>query len=378
MSSRHGSEKYSNQRYYCKFCNVYVLDNKSQVDKHNSGNKHKRQIEEHLKRQRKNKMRESRNERQLEKELAGIARAAGAAVGTTGGASGLTYKPQAWDSMRERPTPKQGMEISISTDLGDGKGANVGSDEGEGAGDGDFTAKPEARKGLYAIGEDWYLEGSKCENLLYPLAEVQVYVEAIDDWAEGIVLSVSQQEGEATNNGDLPPVNAISAPGVGEHTEGPTWVVEYVTPEGGMATIADVTSDDLRIRCTSSGVVLSAEEARDEDTGLGGWTTVLEEVVDETAIAAAQAAEEVEAALERSGAHHLKRPVEALDDGERDEDMESALGYYDGKGQGHADASSAMQPRLSNAARVEEESHALAAGAKVAFKKRKKKVKQEE
>ena len=352
--------KYNNQRYHCKFCNTYCLNNASQVDKHNNGNRHRRAVENYLKQNRKAKQRESAQERKLEKELSSIARAANAAMGSAPGGAKITgFVPAvgkedhaAWKKRRAAKDAQDADKYTQSnyskdsdTPYGPSGGASGGADDGNYDDDDDDIVGGDVAPeipGHYAIGDDWFLEGTLYEHLLAPLAEVQVYIEELDDWADGIVLSTA-------------------APGTEWAAE-----VEYVTPAGDMATISGVASEDLRLRATAAGELLAMEEAADEDTGLGGWTTVSEVVVDDAEVAAAQAMDEAEAREERKG-NPNKRPAAALDDGERDEDVENALSFYSEGGAGGG------MP-VDNAGRIELESHAIAAGAKVGFKKRNKKV----
>jgi len=353
--------KYNNQRYHCKFCNTYCLNNASQVDKHNNGNRHRRAVENYLKQNRKAKQRESAEERKLEKELSSIARAANAAMGSTPGGVKITgFVPAAgkedhaaWKKRRAAKDAQDADKYSRSNYTTDGEtpygpsdGADGGGDDGDDDDDDDDVGGdvvPEI-PGHYAIGDDWFLEGTLYEHLLAPLAEVQVYVEELDDWADGIVLSMT------------PPGAECAAE------------VEYVTPAGDMVTISGVASEDLRLRATAAGELLAMEEAVDEDTGLGGWTTVSEVVVDDAVVAAAQAMEEAEAREERKGNPNSKRPAATLDDGERDEDVENALSFYSEGGGGGGGMP------VDNAGRIELESHAIAGGAKVGFKKRNKKA----
>ncbi len=182
-----------------------------------------------------------------------------------------------------------------------------------------------------------------------------MYVDELDEWLDGVVLAAGH------------PVLSDD----GNEAVAPTWDVEYLTPVGEYASLEGVGSEDIRLRATSTGELLAA----DQDTGLGGWTTVSEEIVDDNAPPLTVEENDEEDRVGSSTNGNTKASVPGVagigrkraalcDDGTEDEEVLPSTLAFNGQQQRRA-----WVP--SNERLILEEANAIAAGAQVGFKRRK-------
>ena len=160
-------------------------------------------------------------------------------------------------------------------------------------------------EGFYTIGEQSYIEGRHATSLLTELVDCDVYIEEEDDegeeigWVPGTIISIC--DGGANVNGNEP-----------------SWELTYLIGDDIREGV--VPADRLRLLATSSGEpILTRDDAVNEETGIGGWKTVSEIIVDDDEIARARALE-MEAALAATADVPLQR-----DDLHGDGDIQGAF-----------------------------------------------------
>ena len=340
------SNEPTHSRAFCKYCNAYFANTKGAISSHNNGNRHRRTMDIYIKQNRNKKRREEGQRRRLDRELDSLASLANATART--GNAKITVPERhsvgRSDSKGQQERQQVGESGRVPCDGEDDDDDGDDDDRNEPVTDNGSQQVP----GLYAIGDDWFLEGPYYQTLLVVLQDVQVYVEERDDWLDGIITDAR-----------IDPISFVHE-----------CTIDYVTAQGELATAANVPPEDIRLRATSEGQLLSEEDVKDEDTGLGVWASVVSDDEEESRITDSlvdkngggevpdEEATTTRRRRRRSGSSGSAR---SNLDGLSDDDNPGVMGVYSG------------QHGRGNLGRIEAEANAIADGATVGFKKKKKK-----
>lgn len=157
----------SQAKFYCKYCNSWMGDNKPSRDHHNNSLKHKINVDAFNKKKRDEKFHGARSEYDLKKQLADIEKAAQAAIDIDREEHGdLFYRKQKVNAPQPPSvfhTKKKSTEDIESDSLAENK------------------------TGLYTIRGQSYLEGQMNESLLKTGITCQIFVEDKDDWFDAVI-----------------------------------------------------------------------------------------------------------------------------------------------------------------------------------------------
>ena len=226
-------------KFYCRFCKIYIDDNRAQRTQHELGSRHKEAVERSLASQRAKKQKEQQTERDIEAQLEAIDSAARRSINETFGES---TKSLSGNDTLSRKRKAEGT---------------AWNDECEG-GNGD-------NGGIYTIDGRSYMTGDEHKDKLIPGTLCEVFIE--EDEKGWLPASISLRHDQ-----DIPHSDAKIT----------TFDVTYFEIDNAGSSVpvfaTSIKPDCLRIEYhgtipEASGVV---EEAREvvESTGLGKWQTI--------------------------------------------------------------------------------------------------------
>ncbi|RQM15907.1 hypothetical protein DD237_002721 [Peronospora effusa] len=386
----------SRERHYCKYCNVWMQNDKLSIKHHEHGRRHKEKVEETLKLKRQTKLDAERSQKELCDQLRQIEEEAHAKhEQDMANRSRRPPPPPPRPGQNNAPPPpprKPGQIHATPHYIGQisGKASLVHSTTRKSFTDAPYCPvidhekeEEEKRKednGVYSVRGVVYLEGKKHETQLESGSACQIWVEEVEQWLDALV---EQATVHTVPNTDL----AFRR-----------FTVMYMLPpsEEGLTngdkakpiTERDVLADRLRIPLPTNVTLETAEKmvnqwrtgetaevatwapvVIDETTGMGEWSTVEVRHIDESEEAVAKRAEEAEAEAIRL-AEERKR-LDALDHSSTQGD--NALGAFNPwggnyKGVNVEDAADATANGLSSSRREEEIN--ITTNGNVSFKKR--------
>jgi hypothetical protein len=243
--------------------NVWMAGDKASIRHHESGNKHKYAVQDSLRKKRDEKYRASRDESQLQKDLRKIEAAAAKAHAR----DGSHFEPSQVAATAAHPRDS-GRAHHSSQRISDLPVAGVEGGEGESENGPPPPNVEEEDSGRYQIGDKWYLDGKKHEEMLIKGKECEIFQEEQDEWVPA----------------EISEVKVVVVPSVDL-----TIRRFEIKCQGTLET--DVLSDRLRLVLSESEAqeearkngdvvgataVLKAEPPPpvNEATGFGGWQTV--------------------------------------------------------------------------------------------------------
>eukprot|EP01041_Mallomonas_annulata_P007167 gene7167-14590_t len=298
----------SQAKFHCKYCKVWMSDNKQSKLLHDTGLTHKRNVELFHKQKRDEKLHGARSEKELKQQLADIEKSAREAIqndrlSSSGmfhtNAAHLPPPPpprhqQTLDSSKEEPVPLSHTFAANATTTNHRPVLSSSAIESI------SENLREDSSGIYTVRGITYLEGQKFEHKFIGGCSCEIFVEAMDDWLPATIEQCKD----------------ISVP----HTTITlrTFIVVYKLQSEGVEKEVreeEVKSDRLRLvldasstlTVTEDGDVVEKNSASAsvsqvvESTGLGAWTTVSvkittdEEEEEERRLFQVAAAEEKEA-----------------------------------------------------------------------------------
>lgn len=325
----------SQAKFHCKYCKVWIADNKPSRALHDSGLTHKRNIEVFHKKKREDSLHGAQSERDLQKTLADIERSAKEALANDRLESAGLFHMNASLPI-PRPPP---LYSSSSSSMGPPptefniQQGNSSSNRFDPPLTSDIGAKSlsssaidaisqnlrEDKSGVYTVRGVTYLEGQYHEDRLVTGTACEVFVETVDDWLSASILACKE----------------ISVPNTDVRLR--RYKVSFMLemPSGGEKEVVDedVKSDRLRLRLdrsreavTDEGTIVAVKPLV-ESTGLGAWQTVSVRIVTEAEEEAERRACEAEAKEEESNAANVVTR-KALQD-HTNEEADSALAAFD-------------------------------------------------
>ena len=321
----HHTHLQSTPKHFCKYCNVWMHDNKPSIRHHEGGTKHKEAMENFFREKREAKQGAAMGDKDLNKELreiekAALAQAAQDAAMFGGAAAALPPLPPA--RTLQPPGGRKPPPPPTRRDDGGG-GYRRDKDEDEQEKIERLKAQAQAKaeavelEGRYTVDGITYLEGKRFDAKLTTGTACQLWVEAADEWAEARILRVQVT---AVPNTDL--------------------VLRKFTVAYRLSTQAaeeeeeqeeeDVIPDRLRMVEAQVKKLPPPPPAVEQSTGLGGWQTVAVREVDEEAERRAGIAAMKEEAKRRKEEEALQR-LKLMEDALEGED---AMSSYDPHGRG--------------------------------------------
>jgi len=342
----------STPKYYCKYCNQWMTDNKSTRQTHDSGPKHKERLEKFNKDKREAKFHGERSEHALASAMREIEKAAKEAIGVDRQEYGQIFKASNISAPPSLYVRKGGSNSIISQreEENTDKVDNLRGDD----------------KGVYTIRGQTYLEGKLHEDKLHAGVNCEIFVDILDRWIPANILKI----------------NLVFVPNTDMVLKTFQVSYKYATEDeyeanplsGTDVTENDVKSDRLRLlvdadfleKLEETNAQLEAEAKLDiqinENTGVGGWSTVSVSVYNEEE-------EEAKRIAAMQEEEYIKNSVNGKVNGDYnstlDEQDDSALAAYDpnntGVYRGVQIASDVIDDRTTS----------LSKGEKVGFKKRK-------
>jgi len=354
----------SQQKYYCKICGVWISDNKQTIQLHNSGVKHKINVQALDKKRKEDNLHGALNEKDLKRQLAEIENAAKASLlSNRTEYEGMFYQNAnhltAINNNFPPPPPS-------SYDIG---GITQSNDISNGYSGGSSDNVNDLRKdttGIYTIRNQTYLEGSIHEDKLRKGVKCEIFIEDLQgdgDWYPAIVLLRK----------DIPVPNTtiiIRKFDIEYKKMGSNGIELTVYSD-------DVRSDKLRLLANSDGTLLYNEDNEiiekeiqiqipisvvEETTGIGKWTTISVTNIDEVAEEKARIKAEKELQREKKENEYI---IEKLSNSINNTDS-SALSTYDPYGTGVYKGVKIKSEDIIN-----HEIDSLSNGQTVTFKKRK-------
>jgi hypothetical protein len=180
----------SQAKFYCKYCNVWIADNKPSRQHHDTGVKHKEKVSLFNKKKREDKLFGAKSEHDLKQQLASIEKAALQAVAQD----------------REELPGMFGISSSVSTAYHhrNSNQSNLGILSNLSERQSTFSLKNidqtntlesiaknlrEDETGRYTIKGQTYLEGRFHEEKLKTNVECEIFIESLDEWIPAIILS---------------------------------------------------------------------------------------------------------------------------------------------------------------------------------------------
>ncbi|CAM9946757.1 unnamed protein product, partial [Laminaria digitata] len=286
----------SQERYFCKYCKVWLSNHQASIRNHDQGKKHVEIVAEFFRKKREDKLKGAQSESDLARQMERIEKAAlrahekdlgmfGGGGSGSGPASGATAPPPPPPppSLGAPPPPPPGgppppppgtpppppppggpppPSPSDNADLTERPppppppGAPP---RGEGAGAG------AAWDGVFEEGGQWYLDGQTHRDKLAVDSSCQIYVASEGQWVDAVVLSIE--------------------PDTATPVAGTTHRLELAYFEAGAekeTVLRDVEASAVRLPAGVGGIwppppekeALPPPPPPDENTGLGGWQTV--------------------------------------------------------------------------------------------------------
>ena len=293
-----------------------MADNKSTKQTHELGPKHRSRVDRFNKERREAKFFGERSEHALAAAMRDIERSAREAIKEDRREFGQIFKPSNDNSSySRRPRDPGYMRTDLAT-----------------ATDGSTELRAD-ESGMYTIRGQTYLEGKFHEDKLHPDVACEVFVEALDRWVSAIILKI----------------DIISVPNTDIVLKTYQAQYHYATeeefeadPSAGEITIdVGIKSDRIRLLVDSEGRTeedIAAEEkiaseyakTVDENTGIGGWSTVSvavynEEEEEERRASALEEEEKLQAANLSARTSLVKSAISEFEDLHDD----SAMSAYD-------------------------------------------------
>lgn len=324
----------SQAKYHCKYCKVWIADNKPSRALHDSGLTHKRNIELFHKKKREDSLHGALSERDLQKTLADIERSAKEALANDRLESAGLFHMNASLPI-PRPPPIQHNSISsidqpfaISNPDTSSSFSNKHDNSrnsidlppiSASAQDAISQNLREDKSGVYTVRGVTYLEGQYHEERLTTGKDCEIFIESVDDWISASILGCKE----------------TSVPNTEIKLRRYKVAFTLEMPSGGEKEVVDddVKSDRLRVRLDQSREAVTEEGAivavkpMVASTGLGVWQTVSVRIVTEAEEEAERKACEAEAKEEEESAAR-RNTRKALED-HTNEEADSALAAFD-------------------------------------------------
>ena len=238
-------------KFYCRFCHIYIDDNRAQRTQHELGSRHREAVERSIASSRAEKQKQQHAERDLEAQLQAIDAAARESLKETSDEAELSL-PESCTLSRKRKSPED-REWKGEHDIG-----NLNDRE------------------IYTIDGRSYMAGDEFKDKLVPGTFCEVFIEEDDKGWLPASISIRHDQ-------DIPNSDAKIT----------TFDVTYFqVDDAGASTPGFATGikpDCLRLECHNDGpelnmedVVVEETQEVEESTGLGKWeTVVVHEEVDE-------------------------------------------------------------------------------------------------
>ncbi|CAM9138640.1 unnamed protein product [Ectocarpus sp. 12 AP-2014] len=356
----------SQERYFCKYCKVWLSNHQASIRNHDQGKKHIEIVAEFFRKKREDKLKGAQSESDLKRQMERIEKAAqrahekdlamfggaGAGSGSGAGSAGPpppppppggppppppppppgapppppprpnTPPPPPPSPPSPRPasgnTPVRAGEVKREEGVAAGREGSGGS--GGGA----------AWDGVFEEGGQWYLDGQTHRDKLAVDAACQFFLTSEGLWVDAVVLAVADLE---------QPHDATAAGGSSAGSMATTRRLDLAYFEAGAekeTVLRGVEAASVRLPAGEGGAWPPPQEMPpppppDENTGLGGWQTVSVRMVDVAAEAEARRVKkEVKKAKKQKREEKTEREkmlVEAMD-------ADDAMGSYDPWGTG--------------------------------------------
>ncbi|CAM9476469.1 unnamed protein product [Ectocarpus sp. 12 AP-2014] len=355
----------SQERYFCKYCKVWLSNHQASIRNHDQGKKHIEIVAEFFRKKREDKLKGAQSESDLKRQMERIEKAAqrahekdlamfggaGAGSGSGAGSAGPPPPPPppggppppppppppgAPPPPPPRPNtpppppppppprPASGNPSVRAGEVKREEGAAAGR-EGSGGGGGGA-----AWDGVFEEGGQWYLDGQTHRDKLAVDATCQFFLASEGLWVDAVVLAVADLEQRPHD---------ASAAGSSSAGSMATRRLDLAYFEAGAekeTVLRGVEAAAVRLPAGEGGAWPPPQEMPpppppDENTGLGGWQTVSVRMVDVAAEEEARRVrKEVKKAKKQKREEKTEREkmlVEAMD-------ADDAMGSYDPWGTG--------------------------------------------
>ena len=284
----------SQAKYYCKYCNAWMADNKPSRTNHEFSAKHKLNVELFNKKKKEDNSQASREDQEVKKQLEIIERLAKDAVQEDKKEYANLYQPSSSSS------PSRSL-LSSSSSPSSFKPTNntLSAPRVE-------EIKDKSKDNcLYAVRDEYFLEGKKNEAFLKTGLTCQLYVESLDDWYDAVITNRKSSLGQHTNL-VLVLVDVQYIVSKSHNNSSSSNQEDGAEPR--LVSEFDVRSDRIRIYSNENGEVLHIDGSTvtvegqskkdrqkvvednsaavynapiDENTGFSSWTTVSVRVINE-------------------------------------------------------------------------------------------------
>nr|CCA20857.1 conserved hypothetical protein [Albugo laibachii Nc14] len=279
----------SNERYFCKYCDIWLQGDSISVRHHEKSKRHLDRIQEKLKAKRQAKVKSEREDKDLKKQLDEIERTAHArfAEDMKGKSSKYANNKAFTSKPFRRPKTKTFSDGTSSWPLYP-------------------VAVPEEKEpvderkkddlGVYSVRDQVFLDGKCHEGQIFAQSACQIWVEELEEWRDALVDAAVRHS---------VPNTSLSL----RHYQ-----ITYMDPsQNQVITEKEVTADRLRILLPAGTTLEEAEEMIrkagcggasdtteshgpvDESTGMGEWSTVLVREIPDSEVCPPDEKEDVDA-----------------------------------------------------------------------------------